>query len=41
MPKGLEKLEMTILPHGEKELPANLSRPICPWLADWPALVSW
>ena len=23
MPKGSEKLEMKILPHGKKELPAN------------------
>ena len=39
MPKGSEKLEMKILPHGEKELPANQDRPICqPW-ADWLVLV--
>jgi len=24
MPKGSEKLEMKILPHGKKELPADL-----------------
>ena len=38
---GSEKLEMKILPHGKKELPANQCWPTCqPW-ADWPTLVSW
>ena len=29
MPKDSEKLEMKILPHGKKELPANQCWPIC------------
>ena len=41
MPKGSEKLEMKILPHGKKKLPANQCWPICPCLADLLALVSW
>ena len=41
MPKGSEKVDMKILPHGKMELPANQCRPICqPW-ADWLAMVSW
>ena len=40
MPKDSEKLEMKILPHGKKELPANQCRLICqPW-ADRLTLVS-
>ena len=39
MPKGSEKQKMKVLPRGKEGLPANQCRPICPWLADWLALV--
>ena len=41
MPKGSEKQEMKILPLEKEELSANQCQPICPWLAGWPAWVSW